>query len=213
MRPAAHKLAHRPHRGYRARVVARVRLLIASALLASAAAALTARPAMARVEVASPYTKAQTYSGALRYLRVDLGFEIVERDPDAAYLLFQFVPSGKSDPTRGSVEVIEVKDQIRVILQLPELPEYREAMLRDGLLAKLAGEYGAPPERTRPAERGGDQPEEGEEPAEPGDEDDGSARDGEANPSQSREDRDGDAPAGSAEPRRDPRRREKRPRR
>jgi len=188
--------------------VSRVDLLIAATLLAAATAA---PPAAARIEVTSPYTKAQTYSGALRYLRVDLGYEIVERDPDAAYLLFQFVPTGKSDPTRGSVEVIEVEDRIRVIVQLPELPEYRESMLRDGLLGKLAGEYGAPPERTKPAERGEDKPEEGEEPAERGDEGDGSARDGEANQPERREDRDRDAPAAGAEPRRDSRRRAKRP--
>jgi hypothetical protein len=130
--------------------------------LAGAAALLSwTAPAGARLEVSSPYTKAQTYSGALRYLRVDLGYEVVERDPDAAYLIFQFVPSGKSAATHGSIEVIEVEDQIRVIVQLPELPEYREAMLRDGLVTKLATEYGAPPPRPR-----GDAPDSGSAPRE-----------------------------------------------
>ncbi len=193
--------------------MSRAYTLVASALLAAAAVALGARPAAARIEVASPYTKAQTYSGALRYLRVDLGYEIVERDPDAAYLLFQFVPSGKSDPTRGSVEVIEVEDRVRVILQLPELPEYREAMLRDGLLEKLSGEYGAPPARARPEKDQQEEPKEGEEPAERGDERDEPAPDGDAGPPPPPEDRGGDAPAGGAEGRRDTRRRAKRSRR
>ncbi len=192
--------------------MSRAHPLVASALLAAATVALNARPAAARIEVASPYTKAQTYSGAVRYLRVDLGYEIVERDPDAAYLLFQFVPSGETDPTHGSVEVIEVEDEVRVILKLPELPEYREAMLRDGLLEKLSGEYGVPPERTRPEEKRREEPKEGEEPAERGDKRDGPAPEGGADPSSPPEERGGDAPTGGADGRREPRRRATRPR-
>ena len=42
--------------------------------------------AEARVEAEAHYSKAQTYSAALRYLRVDLGYEVMEKDADAAYL-------------------------------------------------------------------------------------------------------------------------------
>ncbi len=41
------------------------------------AALLFAHSATARVGGESEYSKAQTYSGALRYLRVDLGYEVV----------------------------------------------------------------------------------------------------------------------------------------
>lgn len=166
---------------------------------------LTTATAAARVELDSPYTKAQSYSGALRYLRVDLDYEVLERDPDAAYLLFRFVPDGKGDPIRGSIEVIEVEGETRIIFQLPALPSYREALLRDGLASKLRGEYGEPPARPRPPP-----------PSEDGseaerDKNDGNGGDG-SRPSETEEGRDGVAER-APESRQDGRRRSKKPRR
>lgn len=103
--------------------------------------------AEARTEGRSDYTKAQTYSGALRYLRVDLGYEITERDPDAAYLLFKYVPAGRKAPSNGSIEIVESKGAVKVLVQLPQMPAYHEQALRDGLMKKLLAEYGAPPKR------------------------------------------------------------------
>lgn len=109
--------------------------------------------AEARVEDSSVYTKEQTFSGALRYLRVDLGYEITERDPDAAYLLFQFVPSGQKEPTHGSIEIIQAEKRVKVYVQMPKMPEYHERMLVTGLMKKLKTEYGEPPkpEKKRPS--------------------------------------------------------------
>jgi hypothetical protein len=108
-------------------------------------------PAAARVEADSGYTKAQTYNAALRYLRVDLGYEVVEKDPDAAYLLFRYVPPGQPKASsNGTLEVVERRDGVRLFVRLPSLPEYHEVVLRDGLLKKLRDEYGAPPEKKAP---------------------------------------------------------------
>jgi hypothetical protein len=108
--------------------------------------ALLGAPAAARVEAQSEYTKAQTFSGALRYLRVDLGYEVTEKDDAAAYLLFKYPTIGKRDASsQGSIEVIEAGSAVRVFVQMPQAPEYQERMLRDGLLRKLQQEYGAPP--------------------------------------------------------------------
>lgn len=101
--------------------------------------------AQARVDGSSGYSKAQTYSGALRYVRVDLGYEVVEKDPEAAYLIFKFTPSGQTKALTGTLEVIEVNGGVRVFVNLPRLPEYQERMFRDALLRKLREEYGAPP--------------------------------------------------------------------
>ncbi len=108
--------------------------------------ALTLSPvADARVEDSSAYSKTQTFSGALRYLRVDLGYEITERDAEAAYLLFRYVPSGQKEPTHGSIEIIEADGRVKVYVQLPKMPEYHERVLSTGLMKKLRSEYGEPP--------------------------------------------------------------------
>ena len=41
--------------------------------------------------------------------------------------------------------VIEAGGKVRVYVQLPQMPEYHERVLRDGLMRKLRDEYGAPP--------------------------------------------------------------------
>jgi hypothetical protein len=116
------------------------------AALAALGAALAASGAEARVEAESDYTKAQTYSSALRFLRVDLGYEVVEKDPDAAYLIFRYTQTGQNKrQTNGTIEVVEARDGVKLMVQIPEMPEYHERVLRDGLLKKLRLEYGAPP--------------------------------------------------------------------
>jgi hypothetical protein len=105
-------------------------------------------PAGARVEAESGYSKAQTYSGALRYLRVDLGYEVIEKDPDAAYLVFRYQPPGQpKGGSTGTLEVVDRGDGVRVFVRLPSMPEYHEVVLRDGLMRKLREEYGAPPQK------------------------------------------------------------------
>jgi hypothetical protein len=103
--------------------------------------------ATASVEARSEYTKSQTYNGALRYLRVDLGYEVTEKDPDAAYLLFKYVPTGQKALRAGSIEIVEHQEAVNLYVHLPDLPRYHEEMLSDGLLKKLREEYGEPPPR------------------------------------------------------------------
>jgi hypothetical protein len=118
----------------------------------SAAALLDARSATARVGGESEYTKAQTYSGALRYLRVDLGYEVIERDPEAAYLIFRYqLPGQKKATATGSVEVVEADGHVRLFVQIPTMPEYHERVLRDGLVRKLHDEYGEPARKPPPS--------------------------------------------------------------
>lgn len=119
---------------------------------------LLAEGAGARVEADSIYSKAQTYSGALRYLRVDLGYEVVEKDPDSAYLVFRYSPPGQpKGESFGTVEVVEADDHVRVFVRIPRMPEYHERVLRDGLLKKLREEYGVPLPR-KPDDKPDDKP-------------------------------------------------------
>ncbi|HEY4105199.1 MAG TPA: hypothetical protein VGM44_14975 [Polyangiaceae bacterium] len=122
----------------------RRRTFVVSCALA-VTALLSARAATARVGGESEYTKAQTYSGALRYLRIDLGYEVIERDPDAAYLIFRYqLPGEKKATATGTVEVVEAEGHVRLFVQIPTMPEYHERVLRDGLVRKLRDEYGEP---------------------------------------------------------------------
>ena len=102
--------------------------------------------AAARVTAESQYTKAQNYSAALRFLRVDKGFEVVERDEDAAYLIFRYpTPERKEQSVTGTIEVVEVDQSVTLIVKLPQMPQYHERLLSDQLLKKLREEYGPPP--------------------------------------------------------------------
>jgi len=104
------------------------------------------RPALGRSEIEIPYTREQTFSGALRYLRVDLSYEVTEKDPKAAYLLFSFSdPELQKKSGHGSIEVVQRERTVRLSVNLPELPSYREELLQRGLLDKLREEYGEPP--------------------------------------------------------------------
>ena len=122
---------------------------VASVMLA--AGIFFAQSATARVGGNSEYSKAQTYSGALRYLRVDLGYEVVERDPDAAYLIFRYQPPGQNkNNATGTVEIVDTDGHVKLFVQIPSMPEYHERVLRDGLIRKLRDEYGVPPPKPVP---------------------------------------------------------------
>lgn len=102
--------------------------------------------ALGRSEAESAYSREQTFSAALRYLRVDLAYEVTEKDPEAAYLLFSFpAPELEEKSAHGSIEVVQTERSVRVMVSLPQLPSYQEDVLKRGLLQKLRSEYGAPP--------------------------------------------------------------------
>jgi hypothetical protein len=129
----------------------RVPLIFGGTLLG---AVLLCASATARVGGESEYSKAQTYSGALRYLRLDMGYEVVEKDPEAAYLIFRYeLPGQKKATATGTVEVVEADGHVKLFVQIPTMPEYHERVLRDGLVRKLHDEYGTPPHKPPPAEK------------------------------------------------------------
>jgi hypothetical protein len=124
-----------------------VRPLAWAATAALVVLVLSSGYAGASVDAQSSYTKTQTYNGALRYLRVDLGYEVTEKDPEAAYLLFRYFSDGKKTATNGSIEIVEQRESVRLYVRVPDLPRYQEELLSEGLLRKLRDEYGEPPPR------------------------------------------------------------------
>lgn len=109
----------------------------------------------------SAYTLQQTYNAALRLIRVDMGLKVTERDPDAAYLLFDYKsPESGTRVVPGAIELVKSGQSVKVIVQLPQMPRYHEQVMVDSLAKKLANDYGDPPRRPSappppPAEDGG----------------------------------------------------------
>lgn len=130
---------------------------------------LSPAAAAARSEAEIRYTREQTFSAALRYLRVDLAYQVTEKDPEAAYLLFSFpAPELEEKSAHGSIEVVQNEQSVRVLINLPQLPSYHEEVLKRGLLQKLRNEYGEPPARAAKKPEPSAQPGEREPPREGG---------------------------------------------
>ena len=110
------------------------------------------RPAEARTENDFPYPPTQVWNAALRMIRVDLGYEIVERDEAAGFVLFTYTDTGRTSP--GSMELVKVGGDGRptkIIFQLRDMPRYHDNNLIERLGRKLREEYGDPPRPRPPA--------------------------------------------------------------
>jgi hypothetical protein len=129
-------------------------LFASGTLLAAAAAAFSVSDANARTAFQSAYTLEQNYSASLRLIRVDMGLKITEKDPDSAYILFEYknVESGNR-VTPGSIEMVPQPSSVQVIVQLPQMPQYHEEVLANSLKRKLQQDYGDPPKRSAPSRR------------------------------------------------------------
>jgi hypothetical protein len=138
----------------------RVRLVVSAAVTAAIAAAaygvLGSRTVDAKTAFDCPYTLAQTYNTALRMVRVDFGFKVTERDPSAAYVMFDYKSSTTGDHVvPGSIEMLDSSRGVKVIVQLSQVPRYHEAVMSDALRKKLREDYGEPlRNRAPPADAG-----------------------------------------------------------
>lgn len=109
----------------------------------------------ARTTRETTYRYQQIWSSAVRFLRVDNGFEIKEQDKETGYVLFAYPNAGRS--LTGSVELIPMvrrgSKYISVALRIQDMPSYVEVVLIDKLVRKLRNEYGEPPlaEKVKPA--------------------------------------------------------------
>jgi hypothetical protein len=111
----------------------------------------------ARTDRELTYRENEIWNGAIRFLRVDSGFKILEKDKDAGYVLFEYKDGGSS--CSASFEMVRaVKDGrsfVRARLQISQMPRYVEVVLIDKLVRKLKDEYGDPPpaELVKPEEK------------------------------------------------------------
>src|SRR5262245_41247529 len=111
-------------------------------------------PATAKSSYESSYGYEKTWNAGLRLVRVDLGFKVTEKDEPNGYLLFDYrSPESGSKPVPGSLEFVRSKDDgnVRVVVQIPQMPAYHEQVLVDQLSRKLRNEYGDPPRKPPPS--------------------------------------------------------------
>ncbi len=97
-----------------------------------------------------PYPVDFVWPAAVRYLRVDRKFTIVDRDLDAGFILFEFPLGGGDGKTaRGSVEIFATKDpagraSAQVQIDTDGGPTYLPHALMDGIAEKVKRERGQP---------------------------------------------------------------------
>lgn len=106
-------------------------------------------PAMAhaRSSLVLPYPPSEVWPTSVRYLRVDRGAIVREKDAESGYVLFDLSEPPKM--YKGSLELVRTTDSdnresTRVVVNLPDLPRHHEITLLDKLSAKVKDEYGSP---------------------------------------------------------------------
>lgn len=95
----------------------------------------------------------QVWNAALRLVRVDMRMPVTDRDPEAGYLLFEYLDHGKRFP--GSLELVRgergQRPITKMVVQVQGMPSYVEQLLYEKLERKLRDEFGEPMEPVRPA--------------------------------------------------------------
>ncbi len=103
--------------------------------------------AFARIDREMTYRASMVWNSAVRFVRVDQRYEVVERDKEAGYLLFKFEDNGRK--YHASLELIPIeknnKRLLKLSLRIEGMPRYIEMMLLDRFEKKLREEYGSPP--------------------------------------------------------------------
>jgi hypothetical protein len=119
-----------------------------------------ATAASARTAAVLPYPPNEVWSSAVRFIRVDRGYKVREKDEETGYILFDLVEGAKT--YKGSLELVRTTDELgrdatRAAFALPDLPRHYETMLLDKLTAKVKDERGTPaappPKKPPPSDR------------------------------------------------------------
>ena len=105
---------------------------------------------------------------SVRFLRIDEGHKVLEKDMDNGYLLFEVSEEGKR--FQGSIEVIRRKDEsnrdaVELVLTIKDRPSYMEHGILDRMLLKIRKELGHPADPPAETEEGDSKKEEKEEEA------------------------------------------------
>jgi hypothetical protein len=124
-------------------------------ILVVVAALVLGVPAVAgaRSERTIDYAAAKVWPTAVRFLRVDEGVKILEKDPDAGYVLFELTDEGKV--YAGALELVVADDdggqRVRIVITVEDRPSYLEVAMLERLERKVRADLGsAPPRKPAP---------------------------------------------------------------
>jgi hypothetical protein len=115
----------------------------------SQAAPAAARPfAMIENRRVLSYPIEQVWPTAIRYLRIDRGYKVTDRDEEAGYMLFEFPIDGER-LGNGSVEMFATEDasgrpSVSVAVSTGAGPVHLPNAILDGIAAKVRAERGQP---------------------------------------------------------------------
>ncbi len=119
-----------------------MRRLLASLLLITALGTTS----FARSEKTLAYARDAVWPTAVRFLVVDEHVKVIDKDPDAGYVLFELKDEGHT--FRGSLEVMTVvrdkRTSVRFVLQIEDRPDWMEVGMLQRLERKLRAELGSP---------------------------------------------------------------------
>lgn len=102
--------------------------------------------ASARSEKTLAYAREPAWATAVRFIRVNAGLKVIEKDAEAGYVIFELKEEKKT--FRGSLELIEVvrdgRKAVRFVMTIEDRPSWVEIELLTKLERKLRAELGAP---------------------------------------------------------------------
>jgi hypothetical protein len=102
------------------------------------------------------YGLPEVYSAAVRYVRVDRGCKLIEKDADVAFVAFE-CKNDLGKASRGTVEMfksnVQKHERVKLAVTLPDEPHYIELRFLELLERKLRDDLGspAPPPTDKPA--------------------------------------------------------------
>ncbi|KAB2908063.1 MAG: hypothetical protein F9K40_04565 [Kofleriaceae bacterium] len=120
-------------------------------------------PAGAKSDKTVVYAVEKVFPAAVRFLRVDEGVKITEKDADAGYVMFELAQDGKTFP--GALELVVAESSgrpaVKLVLRIEDRPSYVETAMLERLERKLRAELGSEPppvKKTEPREEKPPQP-------------------------------------------------------
>lgn len=133
--------------------------LVGASLIALLPLVLSSRVASARATSELNYRLDEVFSTAQRYVRVDRGCKITDRDADSAFVIFECpVPGDDKKVTRGALELFRTEQRgregVRMQVTLSDDPHGAEIRFLELLERKLREERGLPRESKPPAPSG-----------------------------------------------------------
>ena len=104
---------------------------------------LTVQHAFARAQLDLPYGVAESFSTAVRFVRVERGCKVTDKDPDAAFVAFECNDDGKTK--RGTLELFRVDNGgVRAQITLGDDTHGMELRWLELFERKLRDERGTP---------------------------------------------------------------------